>query len=325
MLQASLRVVGGKHDGELVPMASHRFLIGREEDCHLRPNNDMVSRHHCAFTIDDYSVRLRDLGSTNGTLVNGNRLRGETHLKAGDRVTIGKLVFELEISSSDAAGTGESAPAAEPQVLQGETAELSSDETTYDLPAVPAGEESETTVIPPEPAPAEAAAVAPEAAPAQAQPAAAPQQPGYPQQQPGYYPQQPMGYPQQPMGYPQPGYYMQQPMGYPQQPGYFPQYGYAPQMLPGQPVPAQFQPPAEAPAPAPAPAPEPETPEPDAIPDVRLPDPSQTGVASTAPQAPAPKGDGEAAPPPSAPEKNPSDHAADIIRQHMNRRPTVEG
>lgn len=314
MLQASLRVIGGKHDGELVPMASHRFLIGREEDCQLRPNNDLVSRHHCAFTIDDYSVRLRDLGSTNGTLVNGNRLRGETNLKAGDRVMIGKLELELEIASGDVDDSGTPPSVVESSVLQGETAELSSEETTYDLPVVPA--DSETLVVNTQEAPAEvpAAAESPQLAAAAQQPQQMPQQP-----QMGYYPQQPMGYPQQPMGYPQPGYYMQQPMGYPaQQQGYYPQpqYGYPPQMMPGQPIPAQFQPPAEAPA-APAAEPAPAESE-SSAPDVRLPDPSETGVVAKTPAA---GGDGAKA---AAEEKNPSDHAADIIRQHMNRRPTAD-
>ena len=58
----------------------------------------MVSRHHCVFTLDDYTLRLRDLGSTNGTLLNEERLRGEAALKEGDRVQIGPLVFEIRIS-----------------------------------------------------------------------------------------------------------------------------------------------------------------------------------------------------------------------------------
>ena len=113
-LTAALKVVGGKQDGQKLPLKKGKFLIGREEDCHLRPNSDLVSRHHCVFSVDDYSVRLRDLGSTNGTLVNGEPLRGATTLQAGDRVTVGKLELELLLSGEPAESAEESTPAEAP-------------------------------------------------------------------------------------------------------------------------------------------------------------------------------------------------------------------
>src|SRR3990172_4146736 len=106
MLQAKLRVVGGKHHGKTIPLGTSKFLIGREQDCQLRPNSELVSRHHCVFNVDDFTVRLRDLGSTNGTFVNDNRVRGEMTLKAGDRVRVGKLDFEVVIP--DPASLGDS-------------------------------------------------------------------------------------------------------------------------------------------------------------------------------------------------------------------------
>jgi pSer/pThr/pTyr-binding forkhead associated (FHA) protein len=109
MLQAKLKVVGGKHHGKSIAVPKGKFLIGREQDCQLRPNSELVSRHHCVINIDDFTVRLRDLGSTNGTFVNGNRVRGEVTLKAGDRVRVGKLDFEILIPDPNAV---EAAPAA---------------------------------------------------------------------------------------------------------------------------------------------------------------------------------------------------------------------
>ncbi len=296
MLQASLKVVGGTHDGEVIPLSEPKFLIGRESDCHLRPNSEAISRHHCAFTVDDYAVRLRDLGSTNGTFVNGERLRGVEALKNGDRVTVGKLEFAV-IMGEDVT---EKQDAVEPS-LNTETAELSTDETAYELPAITAPpnaiQESDTTMVP----------VPAMEAPAQ-QPAM-PQQPApgmpfqYPQQQPqaGYFPQ----------GMPYPG---QPPMG-----GYYPQqypYPYPQPVVMGQPYPQQMPPQQMPQQQMPAPAQPPAAAEKDTL-NVRLPDPSATGVQQTAPPATQPQGDAAS----QEAEKNPSQHAADIIRGHMHRRP----
>lgn len=100
MVRAELKVVGGKQDGSLIPIQTKKFLVGREQDCQLRPSSESVSRHHCVFTMDDFSVRLRDLGSTNGTFVNGQRVQGQVILQPGDRVLIGKLEFEIAIHDS---------------------------------------------------------------------------------------------------------------------------------------------------------------------------------------------------------------------------------
>ena len=100
MVAAELKVVGGKHAGQVVPLNRRKFLIGREQDCQLRPNSEMVSRHHCVFSVDDYSVRLRDLGSTNGTFVNGVRVAPQqlVAVKNGDVIRCGQieLKFGLE-------------------------------------------------------------------------------------------------------------------------------------------------------------------------------------------------------------------------------------
>ena len=121
MIQAELRIAAGKQQGNSIPLPQGKFLVGREEDCHLRPNSDLVSRHHCVFTVDDFSVRLRDLGSTNGTFVNGERLKGAVILKAGDRVLIGKLDFEVQIREGAASVAGESSTPAPKQPVEDTT------------------------------------------------------------------------------------------------------------------------------------------------------------------------------------------------------------
>src|SRR5690606_25176160 len=117
MLQAELKLLGGKFQGKAIPLNVKRFLVGREQDCHLRPNSESVSRHHCVFIMDDYGVRVRDLGSTNGTRVNGEPIRHETNLKDGDEIQIGKLKLELSLRQVEAP----LAPIAAPTISSAET------------------------------------------------------------------------------------------------------------------------------------------------------------------------------------------------------------
>ena len=142
MVSAELKVVGGKHVGQVIPLNRRKFLIGREQDCQLRPNSEMVSRHHCVFSVDDYSVRLRDLGSTNGTLVNGERIRKDVVLVAGDKIVIGNLEFELVIRPGVTVVEADSSvlpplPATSPTVSNEDT--QFTDKTVHELPAVSSG------------------------------------------------------------------------------------------------------------------------------------------------------------------------------------------
>ena len=99
-MDVKLIVVNGKNAGRAIPIASSKFFIGRAEDCHLRPRSDLVSRHHCALVVENGRVSIRDFGSKNGTLVNGQRVQPEMELKNGDRLTVGSIEFKVELSVS---------------------------------------------------------------------------------------------------------------------------------------------------------------------------------------------------------------------------------
>ena len=71
-------------------------VIGRREDCDLRIPLGDVSRKHCRLIRDGESFRVEDLGSSNGTYLNGERVQ-EAELKAGDSVQLGPVVFVLQI------------------------------------------------------------------------------------------------------------------------------------------------------------------------------------------------------------------------------------
>ncbi len=94
-MQVVLRVVGGKHNGREIKLGVPKFIIGRGEGAHLRPSSDLVSRHHCGISVEEGQVIVEDLGSRNGTFVNGEQLTGTHIARSGDTIRIGRLQFEL--------------------------------------------------------------------------------------------------------------------------------------------------------------------------------------------------------------------------------------
>ena len=73
-------------------------VIGRREDCGLRIPLGDVSRKHCSILVtDDGGLRLQDLGSSNGTYVNGRRVQ-ESPVLPGDVIQIGSLKFLLQVN-----------------------------------------------------------------------------------------------------------------------------------------------------------------------------------------------------------------------------------
>lgn len=96
-----LSVVSGPHSGESISIRRGKLLIGREEDCQLRPDSEFVSRHHCVLLLDEYTLRVRDLGSKNGTFVNGHRIGGgERILLHGDMIAIGEMMCQVDLSAA---------------------------------------------------------------------------------------------------------------------------------------------------------------------------------------------------------------------------------
>lgn len=95
-----LIVRGGRHEGQEIRVGKRKkYYIGRAEDCQLRANTDSVSRHHCALMIEEPDVLIRDMGSTNGTYVNGERINGSHALNNGDILAVGALKFEVVITT----------------------------------------------------------------------------------------------------------------------------------------------------------------------------------------------------------------------------------
>jgi pSer/pThr/pTyr-binding forkhead associated (FHA) protein len=86
----------GQLAGERWTIEESEFLIGRGDDCQIILPERQVSRHHARITSEQGTYILHDLGSKNGTHLNGNRVIGSTHLKDGDEIQIAlrvKLLF----------------------------------------------------------------------------------------------------------------------------------------------------------------------------------------------------------------------------------------
>lgn len=85
----ALIVASGPRRGMHWPL-ENGVEAGRHLDAAIFLDDVSVSRHHCMFLIEDARLEVRDLGSTNGTYVNGTRC-DRADLKAGDQVIIGRF------------------------------------------------------------------------------------------------------------------------------------------------------------------------------------------------------------------------------------------
>jgi Protein of unknown function (DUF3662)/FHA domain len=83
-------------DGRVLPVTSSRVVVGRSRECDVRVDDGNVSRRHCEVAQESPTAWVvADLGSTNGTEVNGRKVSRRTRLDDGDRITVGgtELVF----------------------------------------------------------------------------------------------------------------------------------------------------------------------------------------------------------------------------------------
>ncbi len=81
------------------------LLIGRLPDCGLILEHDTVSRHHARIVHQEGSYYIEDLGSCNGTLVNGQPVTNRLELSEGDTITIVDYQFRCELTAPSASST----------------------------------------------------------------------------------------------------------------------------------------------------------------------------------------------------------------------------
>ncbi len=91
-----------------VPTGTH--ILGRGRDCSLRIDDPRLSRHHARLHHAGTEVYIEDLGSTNGVLINGERISGKHQIKNGQTVICGPCIFTVLLDSTQQASKSEMLP-----------------------------------------------------------------------------------------------------------------------------------------------------------------------------------------------------------------------
>jgi pSer/pThr/pTyr-binding forkhead associated (FHA) protein len=95
-MKAKLIDLSGAHAREILINAED-FLVGRGEDCDLALHDAEVSRHHCTIRFRGSEAVVSDLGSSNGTFLNGHRIVSQTRVRTGDELRLGTFRFLIDL------------------------------------------------------------------------------------------------------------------------------------------------------------------------------------------------------------------------------------
>lgn len=91
----------GADEGRQFELTLPVHTVGRDSNSSIRLHDTEVSRRHAEFRLVDGEYTLVDVGSANGTFVNGQQIQ-EAHLQAGDRIQIGQTVLVYSAGRADA-------------------------------------------------------------------------------------------------------------------------------------------------------------------------------------------------------------------------------
>jgi two-component system, cell cycle response regulator len=94
-LDAALVVIYGLDLGRKFDLKRNEIIIGRSSKADICVDQEAVSRNHAQITNTKKGVRIKDLGSTNGTFINDEAVEGEREMRNGDLVKIGRTIFKF--------------------------------------------------------------------------------------------------------------------------------------------------------------------------------------------------------------------------------------
>ena len=102
---ADISIDTGEGSRERFPLTKDRVTIGRSRDSDIFLPDQWLSRHHAEILKKDLNFFLHDMGSKNGTLLNGESVHGDRRLRHGDVITLGEhvLTFSVEDAEEDSA------------------------------------------------------------------------------------------------------------------------------------------------------------------------------------------------------------------------------
>jgi predicted component of type VI protein secretion system len=166
-----LQVVRGRSANTTLKLSEGVTSVGRHDDCWIRIKSSQVSRRHCEIFESGGRLTIRDLGSSNGTYVNGKRVLGQQALTIGDELTLGAVTLRVAKLGQVAATEPAKAPSSKHKA--GDTAvveaiaasdqeeefemEFEHGEPEVELDVIPLADD-EPTAPPPKPSPKAATA-----------------------------------------------------------------------------------------------------------------------------------------------------------------------
>jgi pSer/pThr/pTyr-binding forkhead associated (FHA) protein len=83
------------YQGDSIELPTGETVVGRGVGCRIRFNDPSVSREHLRFRLQDGKLTIEDLGSSNGTLLNGKKISGTQAVKTGDVIRLGRRLVEV--------------------------------------------------------------------------------------------------------------------------------------------------------------------------------------------------------------------------------------
>jgi pSer/pThr/pTyr-binding forkhead associated (FHA) protein len=86
--------------GGAFPLSGFRIIVGRSKESHFFLEDEEVSRRHAQITCHDGRFFIEDLGSTNGTLLNGKVASKRERLLNGDIIRFGRSIFAFQVQTS---------------------------------------------------------------------------------------------------------------------------------------------------------------------------------------------------------------------------------
>lgn len=87
-----LVAISGRETGKAIPLKQRHLKVGREPDCDIVIDSPQISRHHAELLWENSQLKIKDLGSTNGVFVNGQKVQ-ESFLHNGDKILFGNQMY----------------------------------------------------------------------------------------------------------------------------------------------------------------------------------------------------------------------------------------